>query len=175
MKQHGIGIFALVCGVVALGLAVIPGIALDRPVSVADDTLEPAPRTAPQNERESEGAVRLEFKKFSVTLGGGKNDKGDGRDEDARQVAEPESEVAAAPKPNSRNRLLKMFTISAVCCSLIGLILGPISWAREKQPALSGSAMGICCLAIVWQYVVMGILIGVAIAVLLIVISTFAT
>jgi hypothetical protein len=41
------------------------------------------------------------------------------------------------------------------------------------QPALSGTAIGICCLALVWQYLVIGIAAGVAIAVFLIVLRHF--
>ena len=175
MKKHAIGIAALAFGVVALGLAVIPGIVLDRTPSIADEELDAARRPRSQTQADPEGSVKLEFKKFSVTVGRGASDKEGGGDEIDDQFIEPESEAAVSPKPGTHNRLLKTFTIAAVCCSLIGLTLGPISWAREKQPALSGSAMAISCLAIVWQYVVVGILIGVAIAVVLLLVSLFAS
>lgn len=169
MKKHAFGIAALVAGIVALGFAVIPGIALDRPLPFADEERDrPAP---PEPERE--GGITFKFKKFSVTFGGGKKD-------DAKDVAQednPQQGAAAAAeqqRPMDRDHLLKWFTITAVSCSLAGLILGPVAWAKEKQPALSGTAIGICCLALVWQYVVIGIATGVAIAVLLILISYFA-
>ncbi len=167
MKKHAFGIAALVVGISALGLAVIPGIALDRPLPFGNEEREERPPPEPK----AEGGVTLKYKKFSVTFGGRKND------DDANQENEVEQNSLAAVDQQrliDRDQWLKWFTISAVSCSLIGLTLGPISWAREKQPALSGTAMGICCLALVWQYIVIGIAIGVAIAVLLIVLSNFA-
>jgi hypothetical protein len=164
MIKHPFGIAALVVGIMALGLAVIPGIALDRPLPFVHEELPPP-------EPEQEGGVTLKYKKFSVTFGVRT------KDEDANQDHEVEQNGPAAVDQKrriDRDQWLKWFTISAVSCSLIGLILGPISWAREKQPALSGTAIGICCLALVWQYIVIGIAVGVAVAVLLIVLSNFA-
>lgn len=173
MKKHILGILALVMGVAALGLAVIPGIALDRPFPAAPKPrAEPAPPPPPA---EPGGGVTFRVKQFSVTLGGSKK-KAQADNQPAQQA--PPVVDQPIPKdraiPNDGDRLLKWFTIAAVSCSLIGLILGPISWAREKQPALSGSAMGICCLALVWHYVVMGIAVGVAVAVIVILLSHFA-
>ncbi len=155
MKKNRLGITALLIGIVALGLAVIPGLAMERP--------EERPETPPLIESESDGGVTLTFKEFSVTWGG--------KSEEGEEVAE---QAVNQEEPIDRNRLLKWFTLSAVCFSLVGLVLGPISWARERQPAISGSAIGVCCLALVWQYVVIGIAVGVGIAVLLIVLSQFS-
>ena len=168
MRDCTFGIAALVVGIIALALAVIPGIALDRPLPFASEK----PDEPPPPEPERVGGVTLEFKKWSVTFGGGKKDD----DKHLAQDDQPHENVAAADHelPIDRDDLLKLSTIAAVSCSLIGLILGPISWIREKQPALSGTAVGICCLALVWQYIVIGIVVGVAIAVLLIVLSHFA-
>ncbi len=168
MKKHSLGVAALLASIVALGFAVIPGIALDRPFPFADEERDRA--AAP--ERAQEGGVTFKFKKFSVTFGGGKKD-------DAKDVAQedkPQQGAAAAGRQRAmdRDHLLKWFTITAVSCSLAGLTLGPVAWAKEKQPALSGTAIGICCLALVWQYIVIGIAIGVTIAVLLFLISYFA-
>lgn len=49
-----------------------------------------------------------------------------------------------------------------------------MSWVREARRGLSGPAMGICCLALVWQYVIVGILIGVAVAAVVILLGTFS-
>ena len=164
MKGHIVGILALLVGITALGLALIPGIALDRPLALPAEYHEPpaAPKAEPEK------GVTLRFKKWSVTLGGGKKD------------ADPNAAAPNAPKRideqlrGERDRLLKWFTISAVSCSLIGLVLGPISWVREKQPAISGSAIAISCFAILWQYIIIGIVVGVAVAVFLIVLSHLA-
>jgi hypothetical protein len=169
MKKHAFGIAALAVGLIALGFAVIPGIALDRPFPFSDEERDrPA---APEHAQE--GGVTFKFKKFSVTFGGGKKDDA----KEAAQEDKPQQGAAAAQarqRAIDRDHLLKWFTITAVSCSLVGLVLGPVAWAKEKQPAISGPAIGICCVALVWQYIVIGIAIGVTIAVLLILISYFA-
>ena len=171
MKKHPFGIAALVTGVIALGLAVIPGIALDRPSQfIKEERKEPPPPPEP----EPEGGVTLKYKDFSVTFGDGEKDEDKEADQPTK-AEEDESVAVGQQRSMDRDLVLRWFTISAVSCSLIGLILGPISWAREKQPALSGCAIGICCIALVWQYIVIGIAVGVSIAVLLIVISCFGS
>ncbi|MFT7642259.1 MAG: hypothetical protein ACI9G1_004016 [Pirellulaceae bacterium] len=155
MKKHALGITALVIGILALGLAVVPGMALDRPLPFAEEPAEP------------EAGLTLEFNKFSFTIGGNKKDEEADKEAAAARAAEEQKRI-------TRNQWLKWFTISAAVCSLIGLTIGPISWVREKQPALSGTAMGICCAALLWQYIVMGIVVGIAIIVLLALASVLA-
>jgi hypothetical protein len=161
MKRHAIGILALLVGITALGLAVIPRIVLDRPLALPAEHHE---RRAPPKAEPKEGFT-FRFKKWSVTFGGGK------KDGDANAAAPNAPAARDEELRTERDRLLKWFTISAVSCSLLGLILGPISWVREKQPAISGSAIAISCFAIVWQYIIIGIVVGVAVAVILIVLS----
>jgi hypothetical protein len=164
MKGHIVGILALLVGTIALGLAVIPGIALDRPVALpAHHQERPVPPKA-----EPEKGVTFRFKKWSVTFGGGK------KDADANGAAPNARDAKDEQLREQRDRLLKWFTISAVSCSLIALILGPIAWVREKQPAISGSAIAISCFAILWQYIIIGIIVGVAVAVFLIVLTHLA-
>ena len=165
MKKHILGILALLFGITALGLAVIPGIILDRALPFAPKHRdEPVPPAA-----EPEGGVTLRIKKFSISIGGGKKDtnKNDQPAQDIRRAVEAENQ-------RHRDRLFKWFSISAASCALIGLTFGPIAWAKEKQPALSGSAIGISCLALTWQYIVIGLAVGVAIAVLLTVLAHIA-
>ncbi len=164
MAKHPFGLAALLISIIALGLAVVPMIALDEPV-----TLDPLYRDPPPPPAGNDG-VTLKYKSFSVTFGGDKDDE---------SAANPDAETdrkesAGAPAPTHRERLLKTFRISAVACALIALVLGPIAWVRETQPALSGTAMGIACLALIWQYILIGIIVGVAIAVLLFVLSHFS-
>ena len=71
MKKHALGLAALIVSLVALGLAAIPGIALDRPFPLADEESPPEPGL--------EGGVTLKFEnkseKLSVTFGGKENEK----------------------------------------------------------------------------------------------------
>ena len=169
MRQHILGIIALLAGTAALGLAVIPGIALDQPLPFAREQRPPQPPPPPPEKEQ--GGVTLKYKKVSVTFGGGKEKKDAEQKPDADPVAQNVAPPAQTAAPEDRARLVKGFTIAAICCSLLGLIFGPIAWAREKQPALSGSAMAICCAAILWQYIVIGIVVGLVIAIVLLVLS----
>lgn len=170
MKKHAIGSAALVASLIALGLAIIPGVALERPFPLLDEKPK-APPTDADPDPDPDAKVTLKFKNFSVAIG--KNDKGDNAGDDTGQdaIAKVESRAAVDPVPDRSDQLLKYFTIAAVSFSLVGLLLGPLAWVREKQPALSGVAMGLSCLALTWQYVVIGVTIGVAIAFLLIILS----
>jgi hypothetical protein len=74
-----------------------------------------------------------------------------------------------------REAMIGRFTFTAICCSLVGLILSPIAWVREKQPFLSGSAMSICCLALFWQYIVLGVVTAVTIVLVILLLSAISS
>jgi hypothetical protein len=74
-------------------------------------------------------------------------------------------------RASDNDQTRKWFQVAATSLALVGLVLGPIAWVREKQPPLSGSAMAICTVAIFWHYVVLGIAIGVAVVVVLMLLS----
>jgi hypothetical protein len=70
-----------------------------------------------------------------------------------------------------RDHWLRNFTLAAVSCALLAAVLGPIAWTREKQPAIAAPALVIATIALTWQYIVFGIAVGVAIVVVLFLIS----
>jgi hypothetical protein len=146
-KQNLLGICCLLVAVLALGLAVIPGIAFDRPITV----LPPPP---PPQAEETSGGVTLRYKGLAMNLGG-----------KTKPVPKAEAKKLLSP----RDYWLKGFTLAAVGCSLVGMVLGTFSWAYEKQPAISGPAMLIASIALTWQYIAIGIAAGVAIAVILLI------
>ena len=55
---------------------------------------------------------------------------------------------------------IMMATIGA---AILGLVLGPVSWVREKQPILSCSAMGLSAAALLWHYILIGVAVAVAV------------
>ncbi len=142
---------ALGVGIAALGLAVVPGIAMGQPLPLLD-------QIADREEERSPRGMTVSFGKLSFTVGG---------DEQVNDGVETDAARA--------RRVRRGFDLSAAGVALCGLVLGPVSWVREKRRAVSGSAMGICCLALVWQYLIIGLAIGVAAAVLLMVLGSFST
>lgn len=165
MRQNLLGIFALFTGVLALGLAVLPRILLQP----TEASLPSQELSAPQDEKSSAPGLTLKYKQFSVTLSSRQQ-----KEELPESTAEKQAREAREEHQQDLARVgeqLRFFTLAASSFALLGLILGPIAWTKEKQPALSGSAIGICCLALMWQYLLAGIVLGVAIAVLLVVLK----
>ena len=163
MSKHLLGFSALLAGVTALGLAVIPGIVHDQPLPWVGKTDTPAAAEKPKPALQADARVTLKIKEVEVKL----PLKGKGEKRPPAQLPEEPDRAAAPVNP------VKWFTISAVAVALLGLVFGPLAWIHEKQPALSGSAMALCCAALVWQYVLLGIMIGTGIAVVLILFSYF--
>ncbi|MEX0865886.1 MAG: hypothetical protein WD030_00920 [Pirellulales bacterium] len=166
MKDHAFGIAALLVGAVALGLAVMPGIALDRPLPFESEGPEEAKREIP----ELEGGVTFKTDKFSLTFGSAKEESP--QEIEARELAQAAREAAERKRRDERDAALNQFSLAAAGCSLLGLVFGAFSWGRETQPAIAAVAMGMACLALLWQYVVIGVVVGVAIVVLLLLISS---
>jgi len=151
-----LSIIALVMGVIALGLASIPALALDLPLpNPFAEKEEEKPRPEPTPERE--GGITLKYKKFSVNLGGKVSKE--------KKAVEPEPELEITKDP------ARWFTISAIGCALVGLVISSIGQFREKHIALTASSMGCCVAAITWQYFAIGIFVGAAAAAFLIVLA----
>lgn len=147
-----LSVIGLIAGVLALGLAAIPGIAFERglPNPFAD---------ARQNDRqieppaEREGGVTLKFKSFTVNVGG----------------KVPKKEAPAEVPPAVTKDPVRWFTMAAMSCALLGLVVATIGQLRERQTVLTVSSMSCCAAAITWQYFAIGIAVGAAVAAFLIV------
>ena len=150
-----LSVIALLTGVLAIGLAVIPGIAMERPLpNPFADVKKEQPPVEPVPERE--GGVTLKYKKVSINFGG------------KVPVKVAKKEPAPAPPAITKDPI-RWFTISATVCALVGLILSSIGQLREKHTVLTVSSMGCCAAAITWQYFAVGIAIGAAAAAFLLV------
>lgn len=176
MKSSLLGILALLIGVVALGFAALPRIAIESPRHLTSTAELPRPiGSAPTlpNEPEAHGSLTLEMGKFSVTIGDQKPETSAA--EQQRQQALAYQNAAIDRQLARREATIRQFTFAAICCSLLGLVLGPIAWVREKQPFLSGTAMSICCLALFWEYIVIGVATAVGIVLVIMLLSALAS
>lgn len=153
--RHGsmiLSMIGLIAGMIALALAVVPAIAFERPLpNPFADKKNDDRRIDPPAERE--GGITLKFKGMSMNIGG----------------KVPKKEVPAEKPPEVTKDPIRWLTISAIGCALIGLVAATVGHLRERHTILTVTSMGCCAAAITWQYVAIGIVVGVALAVLVIV------
>ena len=150
LSQIPLGVYGLVVGIFGLGLAAIPSIAMERSLPNPFETPEQALRRIDGPPRKK-GGLTLSFKSFSINLGG-------------KEVKNP-----VAPKPSLTNDPLRWLTIAATVCGLFGLGLCSVAHVREKQTAVTLTGIGCSIAAITWQFLVVGIVFGIAIVVILLI------
>lgn len=176
-KKHTIGLIGLVFGLLALGLAVLPGIIFDQPpqnpfapsATSAHASYSPAPASSVP---EGPPAVKLQYKSWSLGFGRKK------KVADEQNVAD-EQKAAALPKQPDASELaaitkkerMKWFSVAMVVTALIGVGFSVFARAREPRWSLPASGVSCCCTALTWQYFVVGICAGAAAAAFLIVLS----
>ncbi|MBS0201804.1 MAG: hypothetical protein JSS49_02820 [Planctomycetes bacterium] len=153
-RRMVLSLIGLVAGVVSLALATIPSVAYERPL--------PNPFAKPEAEQqreappaEREGGVTLKIKGLSINFGG--------------KIPKPDPPVEVPAKITSDP--VRWFTISAIACALIGLMIATVGQLREQHPVLTTCSMTCCTAAIAWQYIAVGITVGVAVVILLIFLS----
>jgi hypothetical protein len=158
--------YGLFAGILALALAAIPGIAMEQPPT--NPFQRPSDVNPVNGEQYSEKAdatpakkrgITLKLKGFSINLGKDAQ-KNEGRNRPVEMPDEPQ-------KPFQKNNHIRWFMIAACASGLIGLGVSAIAHAREKRPTVTLTAMGCSVAAITWQYVVFGIVCGVAIVVVI--------
>ncbi|MFL5241727.1 MAG: hypothetical protein ACJ8FY_06435 [Gemmataceae bacterium] len=145
MHKFALGLTTLLLGVVALAGAIIPSILFDVPPPwrLYDPKL---------NEPRVEGQKTVEWKGVKVAWGG--------------------KAVKEEPKTDEiRMSSAKWTAVAVAIISLIGLSLGPLAWWRERRYVLAVPGMCMCCAALTWQYLLLGIAVGAAAAVFLWVLS----
>jgi len=65
----------------------------------------------------------------------------------------------------------KSIALASAALSVLGLLLGPLAFYREHRYALIAPGMSLCIAALIWQYVLFGIIIGIGVAILLMILS----
>lgn len=145
-KRALISIVGIALGVLALGLAIVPSMALGRPMPnpFADKKEEAAVSR-------DEG-VTLQYKKLSIKLGG-----------KTAEASEKSPEITRDP--------IQWFNMGAAVMALVGIAVTVIGHWKEGQTFMTVSAMSCCVMAITWQYVAVGIAIGVGVAIFLLILS----
>lgn len=148
--MNRMGITTLVIGGMALFLAIIPGMLLGR------ETVEVPPTKA--------GALaEFSIGKVKIGLGTKADDDTHAREFAERRLADAEH----------RESQLRLFLASSMGLAVIGLVFGPIAWTKERHRVVSGAGMALCTVALLWQYIVAGVVIGVALAILLFILAHF--
>jgi hypothetical protein len=149
LRRRRIGIWlsalTIVLGVAALLLSLLPPVIYDEPFRWPWEPEEK--KAAP----EDQGGVTIKTKRLRFTFG-------------ANKPTQP----AAIEPPISP---LKPFRIAMIIVCAIGLGLAPLAWIRERHRPLAGAGAALCCAALFWQYLLIGIVVGVAIAVILLLLS----
>lgn len=131
-----LGIAAVILGVVALGLAIIPRAYFEVPPPW------PTPPTA-QPQEVIEGGRTLEWKGAKITIGG------------THKIIPP---PPAPPPPASA----KIVFISTTVAALIGIAVGLVASWRERSYMLGGPAVALCSVALLWHYILIGVVVAVA-------------
>ncbi len=154
-RPFGWSLATLLMGVLALAGAVMLHLNVDEPQPQRTAAAESDPPA-----EQADGGVRLRWKKINLRIS-------------SKVVVEPPPKVA--PPPEDRpdvGKPLRQIRMAIASVALLGLTLGPVAFWRESIYPLSGSGMVFCFLALTWQYILAGLVVGVAIAVLLLILSS---
>jgi hypothetical protein len=142
-----IGIAAVLLGVVSLGLAIIPRAVFEVP--------PPWPSNrAPEPQHVVEGGKTIEWKGAKITIGG-----------TSKVIHLP----PAAPPMSS-----KVLYICTAVVALAGIAVGLIASWRDRSYLLGGPAVALCCVALLWHYILIGVAVAVAFVVIVMLLSNIA-
>ena len=144
MAKWALGATTLGIGVVALGLAIIPTILFDVP----PPWNAPRPKAA---ESKVEGETSVAWRGVKVSWGG------------KAVKVEPADGIHLSPA--------KGFALATAIVAILGMAVGPLASWRERQYALAVPGMSFCCIALTWQYVILGIVAGATAAAFLVVLT----
>lgn len=167
IKPMFLSVAGLVLGIVALGFAVIPSIAMEKPLANPFAKQEPPPKPPSEPAKGHDSGVTIKYKSVSVTFGGKKS---------AQDQKKKAAEAEPPPKPELKVTTdpVRWFTMSAIGFALVGLVIAPIAHVKEKHHVLTCSSMVCSVAAITWQYVAVGIAVGIAAAVFVITLKKLA-
>lgn len=107
---------------------------------------------------------------FKISFNNQNEGEGDGEDIQPQEVA-PAISIRA---PAREERLANGFAIASSATALVGLLLGIVAFRCEKPRSLAIGAISCSCVALTWQYIAAGVLIGAAIAVFVVLLAILA-
>jgi hypothetical protein len=88
--------------------------------------------------------VTFKTKRFQITLGGDK-------------------ELPAAEPPSPT----RPYLIALIIVAVVGIGFAPFAWTCERHRPIAASGAAMCCIALTWQYIIVGVVVGVALALFL--------
>lgn len=155
-KGFILSLIALLIGAIGIGLASVPNVIYERPLWPIEQQISP-------KALENKPALTLKLGNVSVGFG-----------ESAEAEAEAEAARIAAEQA-AIDQKMKRFTLAAIACSILGFILIPFAWTRERRQSFAVTAILLCCIALTWQYFVIGVVVGIGITVLMLALSSIST
>ena len=172
MKRYRLGITALVVAALALALAILPGEIIDSPAAASQaEYLPQQPAVIEPTERAAEPKYSLRVGRWKYGIGS--------RPQQPQDATVPEVEPSptpiAAPPVDRGSEILRWTTVGSIALGIVGLVLGPIAWAKERRRKLPGSAIAMSLLAMLWPYIAAGVLLGVTIVVVVILLLIVAS
>jgi hypothetical protein len=140
---------ALVLGVVALGLAIVPRAWFGAPPPPwPEQTSAPPPSPPPV----VEGGVTFKVKGMQVNIGG---------------KTPPAPPPAPVPLPEPVPMTAKSFAAATAVVALLGAFASALACWRERSYILAIPGAGMCCAAILWHYIVLGVIFGIGILIVI--------
>ena len=140
-----LSLLGLILAVLGLSLAVIPSIATERGLPNPFESKEEAQRRI-DGPPAKVGGITLRLKNFSVNFFG-------------RDVKE---RVPAAPPPALTNNPVRWLMIAGCALALVSLVISAVAHTRERHGVMTFTAMSCSVVALTWQFLVFGIVLGVA-------------
>jgi len=150
----------LLIGVVALGLVIIPAIVYDQPAPWQKREVAPPPPTAQRS-----GELRVKFKGIELSWGR--------KSATQPNIANEAAPAVPPPPPQPPKDPVKIYKVSAVILALAGLIVGTMAWRNSAGRQFVVSGVVLCCAAILWHYIVAGVVAAVGVALLLVIFGSF--
>lgn len=147
------GIAAFFIGIIALGMAIIPRAMFNVPPPWPAQPVEP-----PRPQMVVDGGTSFEVKGVKITVGG------------KSRVVEPPS-----PGPPSVPPLARNLAIATAIVALLGGALSVLACWRERSYVLAVPGAGLCCAAVLWHYILAGIIFGLGILVVLFLLCLLAS
>lgn len=155
---------AVIIGVLAVALGMIPPMAIGEqpPMALFQEPKELPP---PQVEKDKEaGVIELGINNFVLKF----RKPGD-KEEEAEPPPPPveDGKPWFMPGPVWGKRIVYGTTILSYCLALATVVVGSLGYVKERHPVLIYVALGAAALAIAWQYILLGVLLGVMVVVVL--------
>jgi hypothetical protein len=147
-----LGIASLLFGMIALGMAIIPRSVFNVPPPWPVQQSEP-----PRPQTVVDGGTSFEVKGVKVTIG------------DKSRVVQP-----PAPQSPPVPVIAKTLAIATAVIALLGGVLSSLACWRERSYLLAVPGAGMCCAAILWHYILIGLVFGISILIIVALLSALA-